>query len=35
MAYLASSKRQTRRNRYRYKPAPAGKPSRTRSGGRR
>lgn len=35
MTYQANSKRQKRRNRRRYTPAPAGKPSRTSSGGAR
>lgn len=35
MAYLSRNKRQSRRNRHRFAPAPNGKPRRTRSGGAR
>ncbi|MBX2866076.1 MAG: hypothetical protein KTR27_21190 [Leptolyngbyaceae cyanobacterium MAG.088] len=35
MAYLSHNKRQKRRNRHRFTPAPNGKPRRTRSGGSR
>ena len=35
MAQLSHNKRQKRRNRHRFTPAPNGKPRRTRSGGSR